>query len=147
MARVNRETVRDYLATLLETALVDGGTQYAQAVYNYQHPLSAGLSPVVMVMSGGTDRQPVTFQGGGSTFLLWIRTYVAQVAEDWTEAQAEDRLDKLEAEIAQVVEDNRNTPAYWTHITYAGQSSVQPVEISGVPYITEAIPIRVEVLS
>ena len=60
--------------------------------------------------------------------------------------QAEDRLDKLEQEIADVIEDNRNVPTYWTHITYAGQSSVQPVEISGVPYITEAIPVRVEVL-
>ena len=55
LSEIGRETARDALAALLETALVGSGLP-AQAVYNYQIGDFQGQSPVVVVSSGPSER-------------------------------------------------------------------------------------------
>lgn len=145
MALVNRETSRDALAALLTTEMVNGSPQLAQAVYNYQKFDFGGTSPVVLVYSGGAERPSATLGGSRTTLQLWVAMFVSTVASgSYTEADAEDRLDRLERALAEVIDENRST-ANWTHIAYDGHSLVQDVELGGVPYIAEYVPVEVQV--
>jgi hypothetical protein len=141
---INRETVRDQLATLLSTALVGTGLP-AQAVYNYQVGDFEGKSPVVVVTSAGTGRgNPLI--SDTSVFLLEVHSFVLYALEDgtWTEAQSEDRLDLLEKSIADVV-NNANDSGVWLSIMIADQSEIDGVEIGGDEYRHEMVPVRVTV--
>jgi len=116
---VNRETVRDAFATLLNTALVGVGLP-VQAVYNY--PLGVITeTPVVCVASSGTARQRAGIGDSrwNSYFVLEIFTFVrdADAAGGWTEAQVEDQLDLIDKEIADCVADNR-VNANWNNISF-----------------------------
>lgn len=116
---VNRETVRDAFAALLQTALVGSGLPVS-VVYNY--PIGKiTQTPTVVVASSGTARQRA---GIGDTrwnsyFVLEVFTFVrdADEASGWTEANVEDQLDLIDKEIADVVADNRvNTN--WNNISF-----------------------------
>ena len=145
MTMVNRETSRDALATLLTTEMVNGTPQLAQAVYNYQKFDFGGTSPVVLVYSGGAERPTATMAGSRTSFQIWVAIFVSTTASgSYTEADAEDRLDHLERALAEVIDENRST-ANWTHIAYDGRSLVQDVELGGVPYIAEYVPLEVQV--
>lgn len=148
MSRTNRETIRDALTTLLNTALVSGTPQLAQAVYGYQKIDFGSISPVVLVYGDGSERPIATFAGGKSSFYLVIGVFVAITASGgYTEADAEDRLDAIEAKIADTLETYRSNQANWDYIDYADRSYVQDVAIGGVPYTNENILIRVDVFS
>lgn len=138
---VNRETVRDALAAALGTGLTS-----AQAVYGYQRGGFDGQTPVVRVMSAGSFRTRFTAQGGRGELFFLVQAWVlyADPALNWTEAQAEDRLDQLEFELATWMENNRNTQ-YWSWIEYAGRSFVNVVKFQGQPYLVEDIPVLVKV--
>lgn len=136
----SRETVRDGVATLLQTALVGSGL-LAQAVYNYRIGDFAGASPVVTVSSSGIMRKPATMQGGQAAVFLQVDVFVLYSDEDgWGEDDAEDRLDAIEAAIAGVVEANRQT-ATWFDLIMAERSQRVDVVIGGVDYIREMIPL------
>lgn len=143
---ISRETMRDQLATLIETAVVNGDPQLAQAVYNYQKTDLSGLSPVVLVYGGGIERPTATFQGSKTSVWLWVDILVALTGTSWTEADAEDRLDDIEQAIAGVIESNREESGYWNFISYMEMSTVSNAAVSGTPYIRETIPITVEAL-
>lgn len=149
MSRKNRETVRDALAALLDTALVDGTPQLAQVVYGYQKVDFGSISPVVLVYADGAERPIATFAGGKTSFYLVIGVYVAITSQDdsYTEATAEDRLDAIEVEIAETLEANRSNQADWLYIDYLDRSYVENVSIGGIPYVSESIPVRVDVYS
>jgi len=138
---VNREAVRDALAAALGTGLPS-----AQAVYGYQRGGFDGQTPVVRVMSAGSYRTRFTAQGGRGELFFLVQTWVlyADPALNWTEAQAEDRLDQLEFELATWMESNRNTQ-YWSWIEYAGRSFINQVKLQGQPYLVEDIPVLVKV--
>lgn len=141
----NRETSRDQLATLLEDELMTN-LGIVQAVYNRKVGDLQGQSPVVAVLSAGTGRPPTTFGVNSAEFHYEIQIWVIYAATDWTEANAEDRLDLIEKEIAEVIEDNDVLAGVWDNIEYAGRSTVADVTTSGgVPYVLERIPIMVEV--
>ena len=148
MSRTNRETVRDALAALLDTALVDGTPQLASAVYGYQKIDFGSLSPVVLVYADGSERPIATYAGGKTSFYLVIGVFVAITASgSYTEADAEDRLDAIEAKIADTMETYRSNQANWVYLDYEGRSYVEDVSIGGVPYINENIPVRVDVFA
>lgn len=148
MSRVNRETVRDALAALLDTALVDGTPKLAQAVYSYQKADWGSLSPVVLVYSDGAARPIATYAGGKSSLYLAVGVFVAITATGgYTEATAENRLDAIEVKIAETLTANRVNEGVWYFIDYEDRSYVEDVSIGGVPYINENIPIRVDVFS
>jgi len=132
----SRETARDALTTLL-----DAGLTTKQEVVGHKLADPAGKSPIVAVLSAGTLRQRLTFQGTRPTFYLTIQVLV--LAEDqagYTEADAEDTLDTVESEIAAVLEDNWRTSS-WESLEQTGPSEVIDVSIGGVAYYLEEIPV------
>ncbi len=139
----SRKTVRDALTTLLSTALVTGGL--AQAVYGYRVGDFRGQSPVVVVSGAGSRRARLTRQGSAATFGLQVDVFVVYaVTGSWTEAQAEDALDGLEAAIAGVVDANQVT-AQWQALDYGEWSQRVDVEVGGVEYARESVKLLVEV--
>lgn len=141
MAVVNRETVRDALVTLLASGL----TGIAQQVVGNRISDPQGQTPVVAVLSSGSERPRLTFQGTGAVFHLLIQSLVlAEDATGYTEADAEDKLDLLEASIAQVINDNARTTT-WDYIELTGRTDVADVAIGGHAYLLETIPVAIKV--
>lgn len=134
----NRETARDALATLLTAALVGAGLP-VKTVTNSNVKELEGLTPLVGVLSGGTMRERLTFQGDEATFYLEVQVFVLQAGTGWTNAQAEDALDRIESLIAGVYEDNRGT-ANWAVLEYDGRSTVIEITVEGKLYFMERIP-------
>ncbi len=142
----SRATVRQALAGLLEAALVGSGKP-AQAVYGYQVGDFAGQSPVVVVASGPMER---TRRGFGpcwhSKATLLVYVFVAYAAAGgWTEEDAEDALDAIEAAIADVVLANSSN-ATWDGLTYEEPTEPDGIAIGGVEYRREVIRLRCEVV-
>ena len=134
----NRETARDALAALLTTALVGVGLP-VKTVTNSNVKELEGLTPLVGVLSGGTLRERLSFQGDKATFYLEVQVFVLQAGTGWTNAQAEDALDRIESLIAGVYESNRGT-ANWAVLEYDGRSTVIEVTADGKLYFMEIIP-------
>lgn len=138
----SREVARDALVTLLEAALVGGGLP-AKTVQGSKATALEGITPLVTVLSAGTERVALTYQGTQATFNYSILIWVLQTgAGGWTLANAEDALDDIERRIAGVLESNLRT-AEWSEIDYSGPTRVADVAVAGVPYYVESIPIRV----
>ncbi len=144
----SRATARKGLANLLTTALVGTGKP-AQAVYPYQVGDFAGQSPVVVVSSGPMLRLRDTLgECYRSRFELYVYTFVlyADPQSNWTEADAEDALDTIEAAIADVLLTNTRYSGYWDRIEYTEPTQPDGVEIGGIEYRRELIRLTVEVL-
>jgi len=147
-AATNREASRDYLAGLLDTALVDGG--YAQAVYNYQ-PGKIEKAPVIIVVSAGSARELMGMgnEKHDNTFRFLIKICVADAdsSAGWTEQEVEDQLDLLEKEVQDVITDNRspsqNGSVPWSHLyREEGMSEIIYVpDLDGLSYVVEMIPV------
>lgn len=138
----SRETVRDALAALLETALVGDGL-LAEEVVNHVIVEPPRKSPTVAVVSRGTNRLRMTYEGDRPDFLLLVQVWIRTSLPDgsWTAADTENRLDAIEAVVAQVVEANRKA-AEWSVLQYAASSEINPVNTeTGIPYSVEVIPI------
>ena len=136
----SRETVRDKLVTLLTAALVGAGLPVKTVTGSKVDDL-IGLSPLVSVLSQGSIRQPLTFQGNRAIFSLSVQVYVLQSGTDWTTAEAEDVLDRIESLIAGVYETNRGIDE-WQILEYSGDTQVMEISIEGTPYYLEVIPTR-----
>lgn len=137
----SREVCRDALVALLEPALVGAGLPCKTVSGSKQTSLE-GITPLVTVLSAGTNRVPFTYEGNRPYFDYSIVVWVLQAVEgSWTLAQAEDALDTIEAIIAGVLEANLRT-AQWTEIDYSDPSRVADVAVAGVPYYVEAISVR-----
>lgn len=146
MASVSREVMRDALAQLLTTELTGSGKP-VQAVYNYRIADFAGQSPVVVVTSGPVER---VRQGMGACWrsiaAIDIHVFVAYAAAGgWTEANAEDAMDTIEALIADVVLNNNST-MNWHGLTYDGPTLPDAIEVGGEEYRHELIRLRAEVI-
>lgn len=145
---VNRELCRDKLASLLEADLVTA-EEIVEAVYNRKVDDPQGKSPIVCVLSAGSGRAPATFGTHGVNFYFELQIWVLYADPDatpaWTEALAEDRLDLIEKEVAEIVKDNAVVNGYWNNIDYDGRSIVADVTVrGGDAYILERIPVLVE---
>jgi hypothetical protein len=137
---MSRKDVRETLAATLEANVPS-----AQAVYSYQVTSFGGQSPVLAVTSSGTQRDPLTMRGSQPTYRYDIHVFVlhSDKASSWTEQDAENLLDQLEAEIGAVVDAYRRATA-WQRLTYAEASDARstPV-IEGQRYLHEVIPVEV----
>lgn len=138
----NRSTVRDALATLLGNNLV-GASLPVKTVSAHKVESLEGQTPLVVVLSQGSSRTPLTFQGNRSSFSLLVQVWVLQEASGWTQAQAEDALDEIESLIAGVFESNRTSDS-WEKIAYDGETRVFEVSVAGTPYYVESIPTEIE---
>ena len=126
----SREQVRDQLVTLLSAALVGTGLP-CKTVTGSKVDALTGLTPLVAVLSAGSEREPLTFRGDTPTFYLEVQVWVMQKTDTWTNAQAEDALDTIESIIASVYESNQ--------FEYAARTAVMEVAVSGVAYYLERI--------
>lgn len=138
---VSRAQARTTLAQELESAM-----STAQVVYDHMRSDFAGQSPVVRVMSGGSERRRFTTQGGRGDLLLMVQIWVLSVspADNWTEADAENALDQLEWELAQYIDSNRRSEV-WQALDFDGRSRVEVVRLEGKPYLIEDIPLVMKV--
>ena len=134
----SRETVRDALVTLLGAALVGDGLP-AKTVTGSKVTTLQGKTPLVSVLSTGSERNPLTFQGNVSAFHLEVQTWVLQACDGWTNAQAEDALDTIESLVVGVYETNRRT-ANWEIVMLNGRTTVVEFAVAGIPYYAEIIP-------
>lgn len=142
----NRELARDALAACISTAMTGAGKP-VQRVYNYLPADLGGESPVVTVTSAGSLRLPLTALGSRAEFLLQVDVFVLYNDQaGWTEAQAEDRLDLIEATLATLVDANQKT-APWEALSYAEPSSrtTAVTVLGGESYAWETIRLRAEV--
>lgn len=144
MASTSREGARKAFAALLDTALVD--TNIVEAVYDYQVGDFAGAASVIVVTSGGIMRVQQSFG------TCWHNTYrldcylfvlYADLDSSWTEADAEDKIDDIEAAFADVVMTGTND-AWDGTPEYAEQTSLGVVQVGGVSYRRELISILLE---
>lgn len=149
---ISRETMRDAAQSILAAALVP---TTAQAVLNYlPRKVSGQPIPLVCVFSDGSQRDQAGIGAVRHTnrFRLGVMTFVyaADTQRGQTEAAAEDQLDALERAIANVIADNRgkvqNGSLPWHYIQIESDSftTVLPVVIDGVQYLTEQFNLIVE---
>lgn len=131
MSVASRATARAELQALLQQRVTD-----AASVPSTQPDDFGGQSPVVVVASGGSDRQRLTLRGTQPKFYLDVYVFVR--ATDTADAM----LDLIEQEIAQAIEGAQDA-ASWMAIDYAGRSTttfIQPVD--GTEYKMERIPLQ-----
>lgn len=135
----SRETVRDALVALLTPALVGAGLP-VKTVTGSKVAKFEGLTPLVAVLSAGSDRPRPPFHGARAELYLEVLVFVRQAVTGWTNAQAEDALDRIESLIAGVYETNVAT-ANWEMVDYDGRTTVLEIEAGdGTLYYLERIP-------
>jgi hypothetical protein len=156
MADSSRKIARKHLGSLLKTAL-EGTGKEAEKVYDHV-PAKFTASPVVCVGSYYTAAGGRGMGASGvakAVFRLAIMLFVA-VAEgtNYTAADAEDKLDDLEAGARGVVRANPAASGKWDIMRFAGQKTntdpslptrIVPVKVGGLPYNMETIYVDVEV--
>jgi len=153
---LNRETLRDALATLLAAGLVGTGLP-ADAVYNHLRGDLAGSDgtmplSVVMIDAGPITRQRESFDSawGVPEVRLDLVVLVLYSSDDatetapatWTEADCADRADLIEKTIADVLMDNYGAISGAEFVTYAGPTVPDFVAIGGRMYKREIIPLK-----
>ena len=142
----NRETTRDALAALLQTALVGTGKP-VQQLYNYRPADFGGQSPVVTVSSAGSRRARLSAQGSQVTMYFQVDVFVLyNDRASWTEDLAEDRLDLIEATLAEVL-DTYQRSAPWEALDYADRSQRIDVVVGGVEYARESLMLSAQVFA
>lgn len=138
----NRKDIRTFLAKLIR----GGATDYA-AVYRYENDDLAGQSPVLRIMSSGSNRPKITFQGQKCTMSFTLQSLVLykDTENGWTPELAEDKLDDLEQQLgALLLNLELDQKSQVKSIEYAGATHVRRDVIQGKTYLGEYIPITVE---
>lgn len=142
MATTSRATVRKDLATLLEDNLV-GTDLPVKTVSAYKVESLEGVTPLVVVLSRGSNRERMTYQGNQSTFSYLVQVWVLQETTGWTQEDAEDAIDRIESLIADIYETNQREDE-WEILRYSGETQVFEVSVAGIPYYVESIPTTVK---
>lgn len=131
----SRELVRDELAALF---VADGSYQ---ETYGYAPSVNEimGKTPVLVIRSRGTSQgfegvwnNPVTYR---FSFASWV--LATSEPDNWTSANAEDKLDELDKVIRQVIRDNVSLTNATNLRFEPGFSQVVDLTPEGVPYIVE----------
>ncbi|HUV92743.1 MAG TPA: hypothetical protein VMV80_06625 [Anaerolineales bacterium] len=141
----NRETMRDALYTLLSTGLVGSG-KWVQGMYAYQPDAEEidGKSPLMWVSSGPTARVKRTINLRTKTSYTFLVQSAVRLDKTKTPAWVEDRLDKIEKELMDILldDDNRST-ATWQNMDVE-ESTPGYTVIGGNEYRIEIFPVIVE---
>ncbi len=141
MSVLSRKSVREEIATAL-AADIAGTGKPVSSVYPYQIGVLNGESPVVLVLSNGTQRHP---RGMGAktydnafTFELHVLVYDGK-DNPLTEQQREDKVDEIEAAMAAWFALHQSGTNYRA-CTY----TPEPTQITTVKYL-DGNPYRLEV--
>jgi hypothetical protein len=125
MTMTNRKTIRHDLVAKLKTItlLADeaGGTAH---VVGYWPKDPQGISPFVGVDSGSVQYPTETDESNMTPFAFAVGVWVRR---DAAEAAAEDTLDDLALEIAEVIRNNYNG-------RFVAESVTDQETIGGIPY-------------
>lgn len=117
-----------------------------QQVWAYMRGDFKQNTPVAEVVSAGTLRERLTGQGSiAKPFYIDIFVYAlySDQAGTWTEEDAEDTLDAVEAAVDTMVNEQRKNDV-WISIQYAERSQVLPnFQMGGVIYRREVIHLAV----
>lgn len=145
---INRATVRKRLATLLTATLVGTG-KLCEAVYAYKTDEFAGMTPIVVVCSRGSDRDKITAVSVVNTdVLLYIYIFVLLTdGSTWTATLSEDRLDAIEKVISDTMYDNYYDEGNWISIDFDQQSQVEAVVIGDEAYQREVFFVKADAFS
>lgn len=141
----NRAEIRSFLRSVLHAALVPAD---CAAVYAYPKASFGSKTPVICIASGGSNRSKAAFKAERGSFSILVHVYVLYGSKDdknWTEEDAEERLDLLECKIAEALAAVPDNNGVWSAIGPDGDSQCLYVDISGNYYRRETIPLRVEV--
>lgn len=139
MSVPSRKTVREDFGAVLTARLTS-----AQAVHTDQPTDFGGLSPVVVLVSAGSERKQLTFRGQAPRFYLDCYVFVLSVVRNGSgnpavNATADDELDAIEQQLAQTVADVQTGPS-WMAVDYDGRSKTEFVTlIDGSEYKRELI--------
>jgi len=146
---VNRKTIRDRLASLIEAKVGDAGSAIVEEVYNYRTDNFDGKSPVVVVCSRGSDRRKMTEVSTVNTdVLLYIYIFVLHTDGDtWGPDDSEDRLDLIEKQIHDCMVDNFHDDGYWISIGIDQQSQVDSIVIGDEMYQRETMFVKADAYS
>ena len=153
---INRELVRDYLATLLTAKLGPLGEDVTEAVYGYKIGDFDNQSPVVTVISAGSqrDRSKRGSEKWDTKFFLTVFVFVVYAVEgtDFGEDDAEDALDLIEKHVSDAMMDSRSqaqdASAPWDTITFSGRSdATADVVVGGKNYRREIIDVEARIVS
>ena len=147
---VNRKGLRNDIVQSLALSVPS-----AQAVYGYLKSGFEGDSPVVRMMSAGSQRQEVGEAQGYESQLFFDLQILVLLYEEGADADAvaelaSDQLDQVEFEIFQwfsdhqQVQDDDGMPK-WVVAKWENRSTVVPYAVGTHFYLVETIPIIVEV--
>ena len=136
-----RSLVRTILRDLIAEALPNA------TVLKFRKADPKGVSPLVMVCSGGSRRPRTTVKGSMPNHTIRVYSMVIHSDKEagFTEEMAEDLIDSNEQAIGEVIDGNQKTVA-WKRIEPADESIVERVEIGGVLYLLEIMLFSVEEL-
>ena len=143
MTALSRAPIRAAIAALF-TAELTGSGKPSQAVYEQGNPGWQHEAPVVIVRSSGSRRRGKFVGGskGQNDFAFALQIYVPDAKPDgtWTDDQAQDALDELEARAADVVLANRRT-ADWLYLDWDNDYSAAEsgIILNGFTYKRETI--------
>jgi hypothetical protein len=148
MTVLSRKLVREEVATGLAGAIT-GSNKPASSVYPYLKGKLDGESPVVFVLSRGIQRKPrgMGSKSYDSDFRLEIQVLVYDGPDNnpLTEQQREDKVDEIEAAIADWFVKNQTGTNYYNAEYTVEPTGVSPIIfLDGNPYLMERITVRME---
>ena len=143
MSVLSRKTVRQAVGALLSAALTGTGKP-CQVVYDHEVGDWGTQDPIAYVTGRSSlrhdDNDPLK---GLQSFGMDVHVWVRYVKDGVTEADSENTLDDIEGLIADTALTDTSSGGFLAH---DGESIVDALEIGGVEYRHEVIPLRVTVM-
>lgn len=150
-----RKEVRERLGTLMQSELVGDGHLLAQANKG-PRGTTDGAWPVSLLGSvGSSTPRPSRMNSGPTVHRLRLSILVLYAAVDeqgilltredgsyeWTETDAIDMLDDINAELKSFFELHRTDEGYWIGLDYVDGSSIEILDVGGTEYLRETYEI------
>lgn len=130
-------------------AFIQKVTDVPKVVLPYMPAVTKLQSPMMSVTGAPTDRKRMTSKSYENSFAFGLRliTLYSKDGEEWTPEQAEDMLDRLEREasIALLLADMQSAAQKWLSVSRQGASTFDMLKDSGAYWLTETIPVILEV--
>lgn len=146
---VSRKVIRDELVGKLTPPLT--GTGPYQQVLNYDKRDFDGKTPILMVLSVGTQRDPfgINTDKYRTFFRFNLLSFILNkpiTKDGYTEQDIEDTLDLCEKELVDAIKDNRRNVGFWEslYLEVDESSEVIPANVGGEPYLMETVIVIAE---
>jgi len=150
-----RKEIRERLGSLMQAELVGDGHLLAEA-NSGPRGTTSGAWPVSLLGSvGSTIPKPGRMHTGPTVHRLRLSILVLYAAVDdkgtlltredgsyeWTETDAIDMLDDINAELAAFFELHRTDDGYWIGVDFVDQSGIEILDVGGTEYLRETYEI------